>query len=217
MVSGTCFADSGNEVTCVDIDEQKIAGLREGVIPIYEPGLKELVQRNVGAKRLFFTTNLAEAVKPAQIIYLAVGTPQGDDGAADLSALWIVAEQLAPHLSEDALVVTKSTVPVGTNAKLFGKLRELTGRDCRVASNPEFLKEGAAIDDFTKPRSRCRWRKVCRRRQIAPPALQTILTDGQTVLGNVAGKRRADQIRRQRTAGHEDQLYQPDGQRLRTF
>jgi UDPglucose 6-dehydrogenase len=151
LVSGTCFADSGNHVTCVDIDEKKIEALKQGEIPIYEPGLTEMVRSNIAGGRLIFTTNLAEAVKPAEVIYLAVGTPQGDDGSANLSALWAVAENIAPHLAEDAIIVTKSTVPVGTNAKLFGKMKELTGRTCRVASNPEFLKEGAAIDDFSKP------------------------------------------------------------------
>jgi len=151
LVTGTCFADSGNEVTCVDIDAQKVADLNEGKVPIYEPGLEEMVEYNLTAKRLFFTTDLAAAVKPAELVYLAVGTPQGDDGAADLSALWSVAKGIAPHLREDAIVVTKSTVPVGTNAKLYAMLNELTGRECEVASNPEFLKEGAAIDDFEKP------------------------------------------------------------------
>jgi UDPglucose 6-dehydrogenase len=151
LVTGTCFANSGNTVTCVDIDEKKIHALREGIIPIYEPGLSDLVVRNVDNGRLRFTTNTAEAVKAAELIYLAVGTPSGPDGAADLTALWAVADAIAPHLREDAIVVTKSTVPVGTNAKLFAKLRELTGRDVHVASNPEFLKEGAAIDDFNKP------------------------------------------------------------------
>ncbi|MFO0914503.1 MAG: UDP-glucose/GDP-mannose dehydrogenase family protein [Pirellulales bacterium] len=151
LVTGTCFADSGNDVTCVDIDAAKIQRLREGDIPIYEPGLSDLVRRNVGAKRLHFTTNLAEAVTPAEMIYLAVGTPQSDDGSADLSALWKVADSLAPHLHPDALVVVKSTVPVGTNQQLLTRLEERTGRKCHCASNPEFLKEGAAIDDFTKP------------------------------------------------------------------
>lgn len=151
LVTGTCFANSGNTVTCVDIDENKIKALKDGIIPIYEPGLSDLVVRNVDNGRLRFTTNTAEAVKSAEMIYLAVGTPSGPDGAADLSALWAVAEAIAPHLQDDAIVVTKSTVPVGTNAKLFARLRELTGRDVHVASNPEFLKEGAAIDDFNKP------------------------------------------------------------------
>ncbi len=151
LVSGTCFADGGNHVTCVDIDVQKVAALTRGEIPIYEPGLEEMVAHNLTAKRLRFTTDLVAAVKPAEIIYLAVGTPQGDDGAADLAALWKVVEGIAPHLRADAIVVTKSTVPVGTNAKIYALLKELTGRECDVASNPEFLKEGAAIEDFVKP------------------------------------------------------------------
>lgn len=151
LVSGTCFADAGNQVTCVDIDENKIRALQRGEIPIYEPGLAELVRRNSLSGRLHFTTDLAAAVRQADVIYLAVGTPQGDDGAADLSAIWAVARQIAPHLKPQAVVVTKSTVPVGTNAKLDALLRDLTGRAVDVASNPEFLKEGAAIDDFTKP------------------------------------------------------------------
>jgi UDPglucose 6-dehydrogenase len=151
LVTGTCFADSGNNVTCVDIDKAKVDALTRGEIPIYEPGLEEMVLHNLEAKRLTFTTNLAAAVTSAEIIYLAVGTPQGADGAADLSALWKVVEGIAGHLREDAVVVTKSTVPVGTNARIYAMLKELTGRDCEVASNPEFLKEGAAIDDFIKP------------------------------------------------------------------
>lgn len=151
LVTGTCFADSGNEVTCVDINKAKIEALNKGEIPIYEPGLAEMVEHNVGAKRLHFTTDLAAAVKTADVVYLAVGTPQGADGSADLSAMWSVVQQIAPHLRTSAVVVTKSTVPVGTCAKITSMLKEFTGRDCDVASNPEFLKEGAAIDDFMKP------------------------------------------------------------------
>ena len=151
LVTGTCFADSGNNVTCVDIDEAKVAALSRGEIPIYEPGLEEMVLHNLEAKRLTFTTDVAMAVASAEIVYLAVGTPQGADGSADLSALWKVVEGIATHLRVDAVVVTKSTVPVGTNARIHAMLKELTGRDCEVASNPEFLKEGAAIDDFIKP------------------------------------------------------------------
>ena len=151
LVTGTCFANSGNEVTCVDIDKAKIDALNQGEIPIYEPGLSDLVKRNAELGRLSFTTDVAHAVASAEMIYLAVGTPPAADGSADLSALWAVAAAIAPHLRKDAIVVTKSTVPVGTNAKLHSRLQELTGRDCHVASNPEFLKEGAAIEDFTKP------------------------------------------------------------------
>ncbi|MEX2172276.1 MAG: UDP-glucose/GDP-mannose dehydrogenase family protein [Pirellulales bacterium] len=151
LVTGACFADSGNDVTCIDIDAAKIDALKAGHVPIYEPGLAELVAHNAKAARLQFTTDAAAAVATAEIVYLAVGTPQGADGAADLSAMWRVVQSIAPHLREDAVVVTKSTVPVGTNARIYTMLKELTGRDCDVASNPEFLKEGAAIDDFMKP------------------------------------------------------------------
>ena len=151
LVTGTCFAESGNDVTCVDIDEAKIEGLRNGEIPIYEPGLTELVLRNSKAGRLKFSTSYAEAIPDADCVFIAVGTPQAEDGSANLNGIWAVAKSLAPHLSEDVVVIIKSTVPVGTNRTLFNKLKELTGRDVSVASNPEFLKEGAAIDDFTKP------------------------------------------------------------------
>ncbi len=151
LVTGACFADSGNEVTCIDIDEAKIEQLSQGKVPIYEPGLSEMVLRNAAAGRLHFTTRLEEGVKSAALIFLAVGTPSAEDGSADLSALWSVVDQMAPHLSAEAVVVVKSTVPVGTNAQVQERLQKKTGRACDVASNPEFLKEGAAIKDFMFP------------------------------------------------------------------
>ena len=151
LVTGTCFADSGNNVVCVDIDPDKVEALRRSEIPIYEPGLAEMVRHNIKADRLTFSTETGPAVATAEVVYLAVGTPQGEDGSADLSALWSVVRDVAPHLREDAIVVTKSTVPVGTNSRVRAMLKELTGRECDVASNPEFLKEGAAIEDFEKP------------------------------------------------------------------
>ena len=151
LVTGTCFADSGNEVTCVDIDARKVAQLKQGEIPIYEPGLAEMVLRNVKGGRLSFTTDVAECVPDAKCVFLAVGTPQSDDGAADLKYIFTAAESVAPHLADDAIVVVKSTVPVGTNKKVADLIREKIGRDVDVASNPEFLKEGCAIEDFTKP------------------------------------------------------------------
>ncbi|QDT38049.1 UDP-glucose dehydrogenase family protein [Stratiformator vulcanicus] len=151
LVTGTCLADSGQDVTCLDIDEGKIERLNAGEIPIYEPGLTELVTRNHAAKRLTFTTDYAASIPSARCVFIAVGTPQGDDGSANLSGLWAVVETIAPLLAENAIVVIKSTVPVGTNRKTAARLAELTGRNVDVASNPEFLKEGAAIDDFTKP------------------------------------------------------------------
>lgn len=151
LVTGTCFADSGHEVTCLDIDEGKIQRLRDGEIPIYEPGLTEMVIRNHQSGRLNFTTSYEDAIPGADAVFIAVGTPQGDDGAANLNGLWAVCQSLATVLDEKTLVVIKSTVPVGTNRKVMNKLCELTGRHVHVASNPEFLKEGAAISDFTTP------------------------------------------------------------------
>ncbi len=151
LVTGTCFAESGNEVTCVDVDLDKIKRLNEGEIPIFEPGLVELVIHNSKAGRLKFTSKASEVVPQAKCVFLAVGTPQRDDGSADLRILWSALESVAPHLALDAVVVIKSTVPVGTNREAARRLKELTGREVSVASNPEFLKEGCAIDDFTKP------------------------------------------------------------------
>lgn len=151
LVTGTCLAETGNDVTCVDCDRKKINTLNRGHIPIYEPGLAELVARNVTGGRLTFTTDLAAAVKKARLVFLAVGTPSGADGTHDLAALWTVVDQIAPHIATNCIVICKSTVPVGTNALVAARLQALTGREVDVASNPEFLKEGMAIDDFMKP------------------------------------------------------------------
>lgn len=154
LVQGTCLADSGNDVVCVDKVEAKIIGLQQGQIPIYEPGLSELVHRNYKDGRLKFTTNLAEGIADAELIFIAVGTPQGDDGGANLGGVWAVGEEIAQYLSdhnEPKTIVIKSTVPVGTNAELTRRISLLTDVPFHVASNPEFLKEGAAIEDFTKP------------------------------------------------------------------
>jgi UDPglucose 6-dehydrogenase len=151
LVTGTCFAETGNDVTCMDIDADKVARLTRGEVPIYEPGLAELIHRNTQHHRLRFTTDLSAAVAGADLVFIAVGTPQADDGRANLSSLFRVVEALAACLDRKTIVVIKSTVPVGTNAKAAGRLKELTGHDFEVASNPEFLKEGAAIDDFMRP------------------------------------------------------------------
>ena len=151
LVTGTCFAESGNDVTCVDINAEKVQKLKDGIIPIYEPGLTELVIRNSKAGRLKFTTDVADCVPDAKCVFLAVGTPQDDDGSADLSGIWAATDAIAPLLQEDAVVVVKSTVPVGTNRGVADRLKNNLGRTVDVASNPEFLKEGCAIDDFTKP------------------------------------------------------------------
>lgn len=151
LVTGTCFAESGNDVICVDKVAEKIAKLEEGEIPIYEPGLAELVHRNHRDGRLRFTTSLPEAVAQSDLVFIAVGTPQGEHGGADLRGIWAVGQEIAEHLDEPRLIVIKSTVPVGTNAELARRMAEATEVPFEVASNPEFLKEGAAIDDFNKP------------------------------------------------------------------
>jgi UDPglucose 6-dehydrogenase len=151
LVTGTCFADSGNDVTCIDKDSAKIARLERGEIPIYEPGLEELVVRNTRAGRLRFTTDLAGGIGPAQLIFIAVGTPQSHDGSADLSTVWAVADAVAASTNGSKIVVIKSTVPVGTNRRFLERLQGKCPHSMDVASNPEFLKEGAAIDDCTKP------------------------------------------------------------------
>lgn len=151
LVTGTCFADSGNEVTCIDKDERKIAMLLQGDIPIFEPGLQELVLRNARDGRLIFTTDLPAGLATAQLVFIAVGTPQGHDGAADLSTVFAVADAIGQHANGPKIVVIKSTVPVGTNKAVAARIAAKTQHTLDVASNPEFLKEGAAIEDCTKP------------------------------------------------------------------
>lgn len=152
LVSGTCFADWGHQVVCVDKNTQKISGLERGVVPLYEPGLDEMVERNCAAGRLHFTCNLAEAVKGATIVFIAVGTPPRVGGDADLSFVYTAARELAPLLDDNTVVVVKSTVPVGTGdvvQKIIGSVRP--AGTFSVASNPEFLREGVAIRDFLEP------------------------------------------------------------------
>jgi UDPglucose 6-dehydrogenase len=151
LVTGTCFAESGNEVTCIDKDAGKIAMLEKGQLPIYEPGLLELVQRNRRDGRLHFTTDLPGGIAPAQLIFIAVGTPQSADGSADLSTVWAVTDALATHINGPKIVIIKSTVPVGTNRAVAERLAARAKHPIDVASNPEFLKEGAAIEDCMKP------------------------------------------------------------------
>jgi UDPglucose 6-dehydrogenase len=151
LVTATCFAESGNDVTAMDNVPEKIELLESGRVPIYEPGLSELVQRNRREGRLNFTTNLGRAVQPAQLVFIAVGTPQGADGGADLTNLWSLADALTEHLNAPKIVVIKSTVPVGTNRILGQRLAARARQPVDVASNPEFLKEGAAVEDFMKP------------------------------------------------------------------
>ncbi|HEY7502297.1 MAG TPA: UDP-glucose/GDP-mannose dehydrogenase family protein [Vicinamibacterales bacterium] len=151
LVAGACLAENGNDVICVDKDAAKIRLLQRGKIPIYEPGLEEMVRRNRAEKRLLFTTALARGVRESQIIFIAVGTPTGEDGSADLQHVLDVARELARAMNGYKVVVNKSTVPVGTAAKVREVIRRETTHPFSVVSNPEFLKQGAAIDDFMKP------------------------------------------------------------------
>ncbi|MBE6270540.1 MAG: UDP-glucose/GDP-mannose dehydrogenase family protein [Prevotella ruminicola] len=156
LVSGTCFAEMGAHVTCVDVDAQKIQKLKGGIMPIYEPGLEELVKRNVGFERLKFTTDLTEVLDDVEVVFSAVGTPPDEDGSADLKYVLAVAKQFGQNINKYTILVTKSTVPVGTAKKVKAAIQaELDKRGVDVpfdvASNPEFLKEGAAIKDFMSP------------------------------------------------------------------
>jgi UDPglucose 6-dehydrogenase len=151
LVAGACLAENGNDVTCVDNDAAKVRSLQRGRIPIYEPGLEELVRRNRAEKRLTFTTDLPKGVKSAQIVFIAVGTPTGEDGSADLRHVLEVARQIGKSMNGYKVIVDKSTVPVGTSEKVRDVIKKETSHPFSVVSNPEFLKQGAAIEDFMKP------------------------------------------------------------------
>ncbi len=151
LVTGTCLAETGNTVTCVDIDEEKVKTLKGGKVTIYEPGLTPLFERNIKQNRLFFTTNLKDGIKDAKIIFLALPTPPGEDGSADLKYILKVAKDLGPLLNAYTVIVDKSTVPVGTSEKVKEVIAANTHEEFDVVSNPEFLREGVAVDDFMKP------------------------------------------------------------------
>ena len=151
LVTGTCFAETGNQVICVDIDKDKVAKMRNGEVPIYEPHLDVLFERNIEQGRLTFTTDLKSAIKDAEIIFLALPTPPGEDGSADLSYILGVAEELGEIIEEYKVIVDKSTVPVGTADKVHNAIATKTSVPFDVVSNPEFLREGFAVDDFLKP------------------------------------------------------------------
>ncbi len=151
LVLGACLSDTGNDVVCADLDAAKIEGLQRNVLPIFEPGLDVIVQRNQRSERLSFTTDVAAAVRHAQFVFIAVGTPADEDGSADLRYVLAAAETIAKSAEQEVVVVTKSTVPVGTAELIRGVLREHARVPFHVCSNPEFLREGAAVDDFTHP------------------------------------------------------------------
>src|SRR5688500_4842060 len=151
LVTGTCFAETGNAVTCIDIDQKKVEKLKSGRITIYEPGLELLFDRNIKHERLSFTTNLAEGIKDAKVIFLALPTPPGEDGSADLKYILKVADDLGPLLEDYTVIIDKSTVPVGTADKVKQRIAAKAKVEFDVVSNPEFLREGVAVEDFMKP------------------------------------------------------------------
>jgi len=151
LVVGACLAENGNEVTCADVDQNKIDGLKQNILPIYEPGLDSLVERNQNQGRLRFTTDVPAAVSMAEVVFIAVGTPPDEDGSADLRHVLAVADVIGEHMRRELVVVTKSTVPVGTAAKVAASVGKRARYPFHMCSNPEFLKEGAALDDFMKP------------------------------------------------------------------
>lgn len=151
LVAGTCFAESGNDVICADVDDRKIEMLKKGIPTIYEPGLRDLLERNTEEGRLKFTTDLNHAVRRSRVIFIAVGTPEGENGSADLTHVLAVVRDIAKSIDEYKVIVTKSTVPVGTGDLVRQEIAEVTDIAVDVVSNPEFLKEGAAVDDFLKP------------------------------------------------------------------
>ncbi|HUF64549.1 MAG TPA: UDP-glucose/GDP-mannose dehydrogenase family protein [Gemmatimonadaceae bacterium] len=151
LVVGACLAETGNDVVCADVSEEKIAGLKRNVLPIYEPGLEGLVERNQEQGRLQFTTDVGSAIRGAEVVFIAVGTPPGEDGSADLQHVLAVARQIGRHIARELVVVTKSTVPVGTAAKVAAEIATEARYPFHMCSNPEFLKEGAAVEDFLKP------------------------------------------------------------------
>ncbi len=151
LVAGTCFADTGNEVICADVDQDKIDALNKGIMPIYEPGLSDMVRRNANEDRLSFTTDVKAAIQNSQIIFIAVGTPPDEDGSADLKHVLSVARDIGRYMNGYKVIVDKSTVPVGTAERVEAEIKKHTDQRFSVVSNPEFLKEGAAIDDFLRP------------------------------------------------------------------
>lgn len=182
LVAGACFAQTGNTVTCVDVVEEKINNLKNGIIPIYEPGLEEMIKRNTRLERLFFTTDIERAVKESLIIFIAVGTPPGEDGSADLKHVLNAARSIGQAANGYKIVVNKSTVPVGTAEKVAAVLSEESSHEFDVVSNPEFLKEGAAIDDFMKPDRVVIGTGDCRVAEIMKELYSPFLRTGKPIL-----------------------------------
>ena len=150
LVSGVCFAEMGNKVTCIDIDEKKVASMKDGTCPIYEPGLETMMRKNIADKRIEFSSAY-DSIKEAKAVFMAVGTPSGDDGNANLSYMYAALDSITPFLTDDIVIVLKSTVPVGTCVAVKEYMKDKTTKKFHIVNNPEFLKEGSAVSDFMKP------------------------------------------------------------------
>ncbi len=217
LVTGTCLAEVGHQVVCVDIDSNKVDGLNRGVIPIYEPGLEEMVLANHGSGRIVFTTEAQSSVVHGEIIFIAVGTPPDEDGSADLQYVLTVARTIGKYLERPAVIVNKSTVPVGTADRVHAAITEelrLRGADVafEVVSNPEFLKEGDAVKDCMRPGpDRHRQRQPARARADQAPVC-AVQSQPRADRGDGCALGRADQVRGQCHAGDQDQLHERDGQ-----
>ncbi len=211
LVTGTCLAESGNDVICMDIDKKKIELLNTGVVPIYEPGLEELIKRNVAHGRLSFTTDMSRAVRSSSVIFIAVGTPPGMDGSADLKYVLGAAEEIARYMNGYKLIVNKSTVPVGTADKVRAAVAGRTKYKFEVVSNPEFLKEGSAIEDFMKPDRIVIGADSARAMQIMHDVYAPFLRKGDRTLVMDVQECRNDKVRIQCHAGDQDILYQRNG------
>lgn len=182
LVTGTCFSETGNDVICVDIDEQKVEKMKNGEVPIYEPHLDVLFERNIKQNRLAFTTNLEEAVEEAEVIFLALPTPPGEDGSADLSYVLGVAEHLGKIIKNYKVIVDKSTVPVGTAEKVHAKVAEHATVEFDIVSNPEFLREGFAVDDFLKPDRVVIGTSSARARKVMESLYQPFVRQGNPII-----------------------------------
>ena len=215
LVAGACFAESGNDVVCVDKDAAKIRTLKAGRMPIYEPGLEEIVRRNRQEGRLHFTTNLVKSVRDAAIIFIAVGTPQGEDGSADLTHVLNVARDVARAMNGYKVIVDKSTVPVGTSEKVREVVRKETKHPFSVVSNPEFLKQGAAIEDFMKPDRVVIGAEDPQATELHARAVRAVHAHRRADHGDGLRERRAGEVRGQRDAGDADLVHERSGERLR--
>ena len=216
LVLGACLAESGNDVTCVDKDAAKVRMLRRGKVPIYEPGLEELVKRNKSEGRLIFTTELPKAVRAAEVVFIAVGTPQGEDGSADLRHVMGVAGEIARAMNGYKVIVNKSTVPVGTSEKVREVVRRETTHPFSVVSNPEFLKQGAAVDDFMKPDRVVIGAEDPRAAELMVKLHKPFTRTGAPIMVMDCASAELSKYAVQRVSGDEDLVHERDRQRVRS-